>query len=296
MLTFFREIRSRILSGGGLTGNINIAATVAIIVCVISLSKHHHTQVDDAYKDDRDWVRYVANVTNIRISEWNSHTTALSVIKNGESTLFSKRGHRPAEHIPAIQRWKNDSYLESAAGDGITNVYRHKHREFVYYNIDEEESEDGFIVDKKLAASTFFSLLKEPGAPYMYYSGAMSMWPGLQSDAAHVRDLFCARTMRDKCVKTQLWISEKDVITTAHYDAAHNFFTQIRGFKRIDLWPIASGMGERRAKRHVCALLVCFLVMSSLTPQTEHDRYVQSARAPDTLAFTQLQRSTYIPR
>eukprot|EP00940_MAST-03C_sp_MAST-3C-sp2_P001646 g1646.t1 len=97
----------------------------------------------------------------------------------------------------------------------------------------------------------------------MYYSGAMSMWPGLQSDAAHVRDLFCARTMRDKCVKTQLWISEKDVITTAHYDAA------IRGFKRIDLWPIASGMGERRAKRHVSSALPIFLVkVTALSPVT----------------------------
>ena len=61
-------------------------------------------------------------------------------------------------------------------------------------------------------------------------------WPNLESDLPfELFREFCVRL--NDCVPPQIWISEEGVETRAHYDAAHNYFTQIRGRKRFDLWP-----------------------------------------------------------
>ena len=110
----------------------------------------------------------------------------------------------------------------------VTNVYTSNETSAFYYG--------GTGQKDDMLKSTFESRLRSEGAPYVYYSGALSHWPDLDSDVSY--DLFrefCVRL--EDCVSPQIWISEKDVVTRAHYDAAHNFFTQIRGRKRFDLWP-----------------------------------------------------------
>ena len=127
------------------------------------------------------------------------------------------------------KKWREeDEYIFDQMPEIVTNVYTSNETSAFYYGGSGQKDD--------MLKSTFENRLRSEGAPYVYYSGALSHWPDLNSDVSY--DLFrefCVRL--EDCVSPQIWISEKDVVTRAHYDAAHNFFTQIRGRKRFDLWP-----------------------------------------------------------
>eukprot|EP00939_MAST-03C_sp_MAST-3C-sp1_P000032 g32.t1 len=178
----------------------------------------------------------------IRVLDWDrsdKHTSTV-VCRASTPIIFNRPGFRPAEDWPAMTRW-NEDYLRASAPDFISNVYvrEDEDSEFLYFDSDRmSECVDApFRVEKEMGSIEFMDALLESGPPFIYFSGSVEMWPGLTQDVFGAADLFCSENEGGDRVRPQLWISERGVVTTTHYDAAYNMFTQIVGKKKVDLWP-----------------------------------------------------------
>lgn len=176
----------------------------------------------------------------VEIERWRDEEGFVDAIARdrGEPVLFADVGFRPGEEWPAMSKW-TVPYI-SKQRSVMSNVYvREDASSFVYFDADDVENgtSSGTRVVETMSMKRFMRDLMTEGPPLMYFSGALSQWG--DTFAADVPDTFCVS--EGTCVEPQIWISEADVVTATHYDAAFNFFTQIRGRKRFDLWPPSAG-------------------------------------------------------
>lgn len=113
-------------------------------------------------------------------------------------------------HWKFLKKWKDTKYLERNIPDILTNVYTSFNEPVFYFGESEQAN---------LTKIEFFDNLNSKGPLYVYYSGALSYWPTLSQDVPQeFVERFCVR-LKD-CVPPQIWISEEDVETRTHYDAA----------------------------------------------------------------------------
>lgn len=179
-------------------------------------------------------VVFIVIITNVSSSSRVEEHSCSDKIKR---SMWAERRELDVPHVFSdatknwtfLDKWRyEDDYIFKKMPHILTNVYTSNDTSAFYYG-GESQTDD-------MLKTTFESRLRSNGPPFVYYSGALSHWPDLDSDVSYnLFRQFCVRL--DDCVSPQIWISEKDVVTRAHYDAAHNFFTQIRGRKRFDLWP-----------------------------------------------------------
>jgi len=106
----------------------------------------------------------------------------------------------------------------------------------------------GLVTEQFVRISAF---LKAPTKDYVYATLSLDEWPDEKESFVGSEESWCSvlgidDPGVDRALKSNsssknlstamLWISQRGVVAGLHYDVSHNFLTQLRGTKRVELW------------------------------------------------------------
>lgn len=165
-------------------------------------------------------------------------TPAAAIASIGRPALIT---NAPSTRWPAVVKWRNREYVRRSLSSELKHVYRDRfRREFTYFS---SPSLLPRIPSLRLLADAHHADMnvrtgKKIDAYTMYSASPMDCCEKMLSDLVSTEgespDAFASG---DEDPEMTMWFSTTDVVTAIHMDMyQQNFFVQLSGLKRFELW------------------------------------------------------------
>eukprot|EP00808_Paulinella_micropora_P029913 g16238.t1 len=189
----------------------------------------------------------------------SEHQYMKQMLQNGQPVLL--RNLAPLKEWAAFEQWSIHRVLRDGLGPRLGPVLHQStlDREFVYYDLSKPllAHQPGAVwrapsqVEEQVDTEQFLQQVfftKEVPNPqnlsipdeYWYFSAKLTDFPALLASVSPFKSFVSPLlpTGYDSgFVRPNLWISSSNVSARCHYDAENNLFVQIRGRKRMILFP-----------------------------------------------------------
>jgi len=186
-------------------------------------------------------------VSSIERLEWDpSRPVAAEMIRGGVPKVLTNTF---AKNWTALRNWDVDGeYLMRYMPKTLVNVYRNKHQYFGplfrphkpltrMKGVEWENPHEMISMPTEAFFAQVNGRATNTNGTYLYYTGDLSA-PVLAKDLEPWRDLI----PRVEQQRVNVWVSQKGVTAHLHVDSYENFFVQIRGRKRMLLFPPESSV------------------------------------------------------